>query len=84
MRLFYGTHSPEMTPYKDILPKWEALGVQVLSVYSADGNGYVQDVFEQVSPGEKSIRRSLLLANGSVLKVGFSSPAERCHLRAVV
>ena len=48
MRLFYGTHSPEMTPYKDTIPKWEAFGVQVLSIYSADGNGYVQDVFEQV------------------------------------
>lgn len=48
MRLFWGTKNPEMTPYKDIIPKWEALGVQVVSVYSADGNGYVQDVFEQV------------------------------------
>lgn len=47
VRLFYGTHSPEMTPFMDIIPKWEAMGVQVLPVYSADGNGYVQDVFEQ-------------------------------------
>lgn len=50
VRLFWGTKSPEMTPYKDIIPEWEARGVQVVSVYSADGNGYVQDVFEQVMP----------------------------------
>lgn len=48
VRLFFGTHSPDMTPYKDLIPKWEAMGVKVMSVYSSDGNGYVQDVFEQV------------------------------------
>ena len=38
-----------MTPYQDIIPKWKSMGVQVLPVYSDDGNGYVQDVFEQVA-----------------------------------
>ena len=49
VRLFWGTQKPEMTPYQDTISKWEAAGVDVVPVYSADGKGYVQDVFEQAS-----------------------------------
>lgn len=47
VRLFWGTQNSEMTPYQDTIAKWEASGVDVVPVYSADGKGYVQDVFEQ-------------------------------------
>ena len=52
MRLFYGTYDAESTAFKDLIPSWEATGVQVVPVYSSDGRGYVQDVFEKVSPRE--------------------------------
>lgn len=48
VKLFWGTHDVESTAYKSIIPQWEAAGVEVVSVYSADGKGYVQDVFEKV------------------------------------
>jgi hypothetical protein len=50
VRLFWGTQNSEMTPYQDTIAKWEASGVDVVPVYSADGKGYVQDVFEQARP----------------------------------
>lgn len=49
VKLFWGTHDADSTAYKDNISEWEAAGVQVVPVYSADGNGYVQDVFEKVS-----------------------------------
>ena len=48
VRLFYGTHDPESTAYREAFADWEAAGVQIMSVFSADGKGYVQDVFEKV------------------------------------
>lgn len=31
--------------YKDVFSKWKSLGVNVIPVFSSDGNGYVQDTF---------------------------------------
>ena len=28
-RLYYGTFNPEMTAYKDLIPEWQALGLEV-------------------------------------------------------
>jgi hypothetical protein len=33
------------TPYKELLPQWEAAGVKVINVQSEAKQGYVQDVF---------------------------------------
>ena len=48
VKLFYGTHDPESTAYREAFADWEAAGIQIMSVFSADGTGYVQDVFEKV------------------------------------
>jgi NAD(P)H-flavin reductase len=35
----------ESSAYLDKIPEWAAAGVKVSQVFSADGGGYVQDVF---------------------------------------
>lgn len=47
--LYWGTHNVEGTPFQESLKGWESSGVKVNHIYSTDGLGYVQDVFQQVS-----------------------------------
>lgn len=54
--LYWGTQNPDATPFGSELKDWEAHGVKVNHVYSKDGLGYVQDVFEQVRTVWRSMR----------------------------
>lgn len=47
--LYWGTQNPEATPFQEAMKAWQSAGVKLNNVYSKDGLGYVQDVFEQVS-----------------------------------
>lgn len=49
VKLFYGTRSEELTPFKELQSEWEAAGVQLVNIYSAAGKGYVQDAFAKES-----------------------------------
>lgn len=45
VRLYYGTANGAALAFKDSLPAWEAAGVEVVPVFSEEGQGYVQDAF---------------------------------------
>lgn len=45
VNLWYGTKSADKTAYQHLIPAWEAAGVKVKQVFSADNKGYIQDVF---------------------------------------
>ncbi|KAF5832117.1 hypothetical protein DUNSADRAFT_12128 [Dunaliella salina] len=47
VRLYYGTKSEDATPYLELIPAWNALGVKVNLVHSGDSKNYVQDAFSK-------------------------------------
>jgi len=73
VRLFWGTQKPEMTPYRDTISKWESAGVDVIPVYSADGKGYVQDVFEQENEVQDSSTVAVILCGHKDMTEKISS-----------
>lgn len=56
--LFYGARNKTLMAFDDSFSEWESLGVKVVPVFSQDGNGYVQEVFE-------SGKENLLTAPGT-------------------
>ena len=44
IKLFYGSKARELTAYAELIPKWEAQGVNVTQVFSGEGKNYVQSV----------------------------------------
>ncbi|PRW56790.1 hypothetical protein C2E21_4721 [Chlorella sorokiniana] len=45
VRLYYGVRSPAHQAFAASIPAWEAAGVKVHTVFSEQGQGYVQDAF---------------------------------------
>lgn len=45
VKLFYGTRTEAMTPFREDAVSWASAGLQLINVYSSEGHGYVQDVF---------------------------------------
>lgn len=48
VRLYYGVRSPAHLAFASAIPAWEAAGVKVHTVFSEQGQGYVQDAFAKV------------------------------------
>lgn len=48
VRLYYGVRSPAHQAFASSIPAWEAAGVKVHTVFSEQGQGYVQDAFAKV------------------------------------
>eukprot|EP01025_Chloroclados_australasicus_P057254 TRINITY_DN7128_c0_g1_i3.p1 TRINITY_DN7128_c0_g1~~TRINITY_DN7128_c0_g1_i3.p1 ORF type:complete len:340 (-),score=26.92 TRINITY_DN7128_c0_g1_i3:456-1322(-) len=61
VRVYYGATDADSMAYLDKIPGWEQTGLKVIKVFSARGEGYVQDVYAKDTPVAQPSKTCVLL-----------------------